>query len=179
MVLKKLPYLSFVFCLNVAFSKTATTNPPADVPIENQIKGTLPPMDAADRMAQKILDGISKNDPDSIVDQFFPLAPFLQLKGIADPTTYHQQLIQWYVADIHREHLRLKDQMPLVFKSFKKGTCRWMAPKTEANRIPYWSCYRNQVIATGTKGEVVIPIKAMINWGTNWYVTHLGPIPKS
>ena len=63
---------------------------------------------------------------------------------------------------------------------FKKGYCKWKAVNSEYNHIAYWSCYKSQIqVKDEITGNIsYIKLKAMINWGQEWKVTHLGPIPK-
>lgn len=46
----------------------------------------------------------------------------------------------------------------------------------EANRLPYWSCYRSTLRVTlGGRSERV-EARVMIQWGDRWSATHLGAI---
>lgn len=190
------PLLVVVLCSLAASSGRAADSPPASpepslkplpvtpppgknsVPPENLKKGTMPSDGPAEAMARRILEAIVADRPDDVQDAFFPADPFDALKAIARPREYHDQLVKWYTADIHREHARIKNLGPLTFDGFKVGSCKWKAVGTEANKIAYWSCYRNHFYAKGPKDRVTFDLRAMINWGTAWYVTHLGPIPQ-
>ena len=155
----------------------AAEKPAVEVPPENQEKGARPALGGAEAMARKILDAIVKDDPAAVADQFFPAAAFDVLKDMPKPRDYHGQLVKWYVADIHREHERLKGATKVEFDGFNAGRCVWKVIGSEGNKLPYWSCYRNEFHAKVDGQRLSIGLKAMINWGKVWYVTHLGPIP--
>jgi hypothetical protein len=183
-----------VLSLTMTAATSAARAAAVTTPPENLAKGAMPPLAPAEAMAKRLLDAIVADDPDAVRDAFFPREPFLELKAIQKPGDYWDQLMSWFVADVHREHERLKPLGKLAFDSFAKGGCVWKDKGSEANKIAYWSCYKNRFYArpvvapeptaTGAKAakkpeRVEIQLRAMINWGADWYVTHLGPIPKS
>jgi len=111
---------------------------------------------------------------------FFPAEAFNQVKGIKDPGAYHKQLVQWFAKDLAREGERLKPGAPWLVDGFKLGFCKWKEKGSEANAHPYWSCYKSKLKLKNVKNESnVVEIRALINWGNQWFITHLGPIPKS
>ena len=68
----------------------------------------------------------------------------------------------------------------MTFDTFRLGGCKWKEVNSEANKIPYWSCYGNRFSAKTAAGKKVdFGVRAMINWGKIWYVTHLLKVPKS
>lgn len=167
--------MSLILTLVLAAETAAN---PSSVPEQNQKK---PP-----------LESIAAYDPEPLLNQlnqpkteaewnmlFFPADAFNQVKGIKDPGAYHKQLLKWFAADIKRESERLKAGAPWQVESFKLGSCKWKEKGTEANALPYWSCYKSKLKLKNAKGETnQVDIRALINWGTQWYITHLGPIPK-
>lgn len=156
----------------------AEKKPSVVIPEENQKKGELPSMASAEKMALLMVDAINQKKPQVAAPAFFPADPFSALKGIQDPDAYHKQLVRWFEQDLQRESIRYEKDIPLTYVGFQKGSCKWKEPGSEANSIAYWSCYRNQMKVKTSKGaEVVIKVRVMINWGSDWYVTHLGPIP--
>jgi hypothetical protein len=163
--------------------RTPEPRPDIPVPAENQAPGTMPSLDGADVMSKAILDAIKKDDPAAAADRFFPSQPFLALKDMPGAANYHKQLVKWYEADIHREHARLKnlvkDITTIEYDRFAKGSCKWKAPGTEHNFIGYWSCYRNRMMVKDGPKSIAVDVRAMINWGSAWHVTHLGPMPKA
>jgi hypothetical protein len=149
------------------------------IPAENKDEGLKSQIETFDPAAQRLLTALEKGTFAEVKDLFFPEPAFLQLKAIAKPADYYGQLVKWYEQDFVREQARFKGRGPLLFKTMKGGSCKWKAPGTEANRIPYWSCYRRKIELTAAGQNETLEIRALINWGRQWYITHLGPIPKT
>jgi hypothetical protein len=149
------------------------------IPPENKDEALKAQIEDFDPKAQRLLTALEKGSFADVQDLFFPEPAFLQLKAIAKPADYYSQLVKWYEQDFAREQARLKGRGPLLFKAMKGGSCKWKAPQTEANRIPYWSCYRRKIEFTAAGHDERLEIRALINWGRQWYITHLGPIPKT
>lgn len=148
------------------------------IPPENQQETLKASIQDFDPRAQRLLTALEKGQFADVRDLFFPEPAFLELKAIARPGDYYKQLMSWYEQDFAREQERFKGKGALVFKTMKGGSCKWKAPNTEANKIPYWSCYKRKIeLKAGEKTET-LEIRALINWGQDWYITHLGPIPK-
>jgi hypothetical protein len=149
------------------------------IPVENKdetLKATIEPFDPG---AQRLLTALEKGQFADVQDLFFPEPAFLELKAIAKPADYYRQLVKWYEQDFAREQARFKGRGPLLFKAMKGGSCKWKAPQTEANKIPYWSCYKRKIELTAGGQSETLEVRALINWGRQWFITHLGPIPKS
>ena len=85
-------------------------------------------------------------------------------------------MTRWYEEDVHKERENLGRFDELTFERFQIGYCTWQEEQTEGNLLPYWSCRHNRIYARKDSRPVTIEIHAMINWGTNWYVVHLGPV---
>jgi hypothetical protein len=149
------------------------------IPAENKDQALKAQIEDFDPKAQRLLTALEKGSFAEVKDLFFPEAAFLELKAIAKPADYYSQLVKWYEQDFAREQARFKGRGPLVFKAMKGGSCKWKAPQTEANRIPYWSCYRRKIELTAAGQSETLELRALINWGRQWYITHLGPIPKN
>lgn len=165
-------FRSLAFCFSVLI--LAGQAFALDTPPENIEKPKPEAIDAFP--AEKLLASINSGTPDN--DLFFPADPFAVLKAIAKPLDYHKQLLKWYQGDIKREHEAHKG--PLTFKSFKLGFCKWKEKGSEGNAIPYLSCYKSLLkVENAEKKEETITVRVVINWGKNWYITHLGPIPKT
>ena len=58
------------------------------------------------------------------------------------------------------------------------ASLRQRASGREANRVPYHSCYGARVTVRAGAREHTFRVHVMINWGDQWYITHLGPIPR-
>ncbi len=146
-----------------------------EIPPENKEPGTIAAIQSFDAKAQRLVDLLNQGQFDAAVDLFFPLEPFKVLKGIAKPEVYHQQLLQWYRSDLEDEHMKIGKSWTYV--GFKLGSCKWKAKGTEANALPYWSCFNSKIMVKNADTAGVIPVRTLINWGREWYVTHLHPLP--
>lgn len=150
----------------------------APVPEQNQKKPDINSIKAYD--PQPLVDQLNQATKEEDWNKlFFPSDAFNQVKGIKDPGAYHRQLLKWFAADIKKENERLKTGAPWQIDSFKLGYCKWKEKGSEANALPYWSCYKSKLKIKNEKGESnLVEIRALINWGQTWYITHLLPIPK-
>jgi hypothetical protein len=144
------------------------------VPDQNKEQGTIPAMDSVDALAQSLFTALQINDTSSARTLFFPEAEFVALKDIKDPLTYHKQLLSELDRDVNKLHTQLSAFKDLKYLSWKRGGCKWKAVGTEYNKIAYWSCYRNRIIAESSGGKIEIDLKTLINWGDKWFITHLG-----
>ena len=146
------------------------------VPAENQEKGEPPDASTAEEGARLLFEAIKQDDPTLAVDFFFPAAAFDIVKNMDDPSNYYGKLEKWYEEDIHAEHGRYFGTSAMEFDSFEMGGCTWKEPMTQGNKIPYWSCRNSRIIVRSGTKKFDYRIRALINWGTRWYVIHLGPI---
>jgi len=140
--------------------------------------GAPPETVSAEAGAQRLLAAFKADDPSLAHDFFFPADAFDLVKDMAVPGRYHRRLVAWYEEDIHAEHERYRRaaEQVWVFERFELGHCAWMAVHTEGNKLPYWSCRRSRFTASAGERTLTFEIHVLINWGRNWYVTHLGPI---
>jgi hypothetical protein len=146
------------------------------IPPENREGSRRPSPAAAEAWAPRLFAAIQADDPEPVIDLYFPGDVFDRLKGIADPATYHRRLVRWYREDLHTEHERFSGVASMTYESFQMGRCTWQEAWSEGNRIPYWSCRHNFIhVREGTRRRS-FELRVMINWGTEWYITHLGPI---
>ena len=164
----------FTFFLSLLFNSFAQGA--ADVPLENQKSGSIADIQSFDAKAQRLVETLNQGQFDAAVDLFFPLEAFKQLKGIAKPDAYHKQLLEWYRSDLEQEHMKIEKSWNFV--SFKLGSCKWKEKGTEANALPYWSCYNSKINVKNADKSGVIQVRTLINWGKEWYVTHLHPLPR-
>lgn len=169
--------MSMLLGVLLATELLATEKTVPVIPEQNQKKPaieTIKPYDPEPLIRNLNGDG-SAADASTL---FFPAEAFDQVKGIKDPGAYHKQLVSWFAADLVREREGLKAGAPWSLDSFKLGFCKWKEKGTEANALPYWSCYRSKLKLKNAKNETKqVEIRVLINWGTQWYPTHLGPIP--
>ena len=145
------------------------------VPEENHQKGTLPPPSSAEAGAKTLVQSLSTGNSALARNFFFPKDAFDLVKDLPVPERYYKKLVRWYEEDIAKEHRRFNTG-DWRFESLEMGRCRWKEPGTEGNNLPYWSCRGNVVTATNGEKKRRFEIRVLINWGSNWYVTHLGPI---
>ncbi len=147
------------------------------VPRENQTQIPWSQISSFEEKARALTTALSTGELEKAKALFFPLEAFKRLKAIDRPEQYHKQLTLWYQDDLRREQKGLK--APLRFAAFQLGSCKWKEKGTEYNHIAYWSCYKSKIkMLDGNKEKVELEIRTLINFGNEWFVTHLGPIPK-
>jgi hypothetical protein len=140
---------------------------------------TRPPLTSEDleERAAQLLDAVMRNDPPSADAFFFPKAPFIPLKDVADPGRYFDQLLATYHRDIRTLHAQRNDWTGAAFVSFELGTApTWVAPGKEYNRIGYFRTFGGKLrYRIGDKTKEMI-VSTIISWDGRWYVTHLLPM---
>jgi hypothetical protein len=146
-----------------------------EVPSENQIQGKEPPA-GLDTFISKVCSQLVAPPQGKIEDLFFPRDPFIQLKDIPQSGKYFDKLVEEFRADWQRAAKTISDATRgWQCGAVKKGYCKWKAVGSEYNKIPYWSCYRSNITVSDNKGKKeTIPLKVIINWGKEWYITHMG-----
>lgn len=140
-----------------------------------------PPPGDVDVRARLLVDALRTGEPADLqrAEGFFlPREPFLAIKDMSGASGYFATLLRWYRRDIQAERARRRDWSGARFEGFDLSrACTWMAVGREANRLPYWSCYRSTLrVAVGGRTERV-EVRVMIHWGDRWYATHLGAVP--
>jgi hypothetical protein len=127
--------------------------------------------------AAHLIDAIVKNDASLADDFFFPKAPFIPLKDVADPGRYFDQLLATYHRDIAALRSERKDWTGATFVSFELGTPpTWVAPGKEYNKIGYFRTFGGKLrYRIGDKSKEMT-VSTIISWDGRWYVTHLSPI---
>jgi hypothetical protein len=142
----------------------------------NKAKPPLTSPDLDERAAH-LIDALVRDDPAVADDFFFPRAPFIPLKDVADPGRYFDQLLATYHRDIRSLHAERKDWTGATFVSFELGTPpTWVAPGKEYNKIGYFRTFGGKLrYRVGDKTKE-IAVSTIISWDGRWYVTHLSPI---
>jgi hypothetical protein len=163
----------FLLPVRTVLAKSERVLPNVATPVENIAGAKRPDFSAADVMARLIVEAISAGKAEIAVGAFFPKEPFLALKDMFEPDKYYLQLRSSFAGDLMKHKAKLADPT-LAFASFKPGFCKWKGIGSEYNRIPYWSCYHNKVFLNSPTRKAEIDIRVMINWGKEWFVTHLG-----
>ena len=152
--------------------------PPAESPPDpaNKLRPPLTSADLEERAAH-LLEAVAKKEPALADDFFFPKAPFIPLKDVADPGRYFDQLLATYHRDVAALHAERKDWTGVAFVSFDLGTPpTWVAPGKEYNKIGYFRTFGGKLrYRVGDKTKE-INVSTIISWGGRWYVTHLSPI---
>lgn len=122
----------------------------------------------------KDLSRLTANDASEAVDGFFPRAPFLILKKVPKPAEYFEMLMSEYRSQLKRVARDLKLSSPIEYLDFRGGFCKWKPVDSEYNKIAYWSCYNSPLTLKMGEKKAIIKVRTVINWGEDWFVTHLG-----
>lgn len=148
-----------------------------EIPAENREKTSPPTLEQITPLVLEIVKDLHSIPATGIDSLFFPEAAFLILKDLPNPKSYFDQLMQTFKSDFSkvREKLKTRSVSELTLEKIILGSCKWKETASEYNKIPYWSCYRNKITTKNKEGEkAIFEIHTIINWGKNWYVTHLG-----
>lgn len=131
-----------------------------------------PPVGETETRARELFDAIVADEPERARRFFFPRDPFLILKGIANPGGYWDRLYAHYERDIHELHATIPEGAAFErFAPSRRGG--WVARREEANALPYWAMRHSFVHYRAGDREQRFEIRTLINWGPDWYVTHL------
>ena len=158
---------------------SATASPDADpfaADAENRQKPELASPDLTER-ARHLFEAIVSGEPERGDDFFFPRAPFLPLKDVADPGRYFDQLLATYHRDIRELHRRQRPCNTARFVSFELGTNpSWVAPGREYNKIGYYRTFHGKLRWANEGSSGTIDVTTIISYQGRWYTTHLAPI---
>ena len=140
-----------------------------------------PPAGDVDVRARLLVEALrtgSAGDAQRAEGFFLPREPFLAIKDMSGAAGDFSTLVRWFRRDLEAERGRRRDWSGARFEGFDLSrACTWMTIGREANRLPYWSCYRSTLrVAVGGRTERV-GVRVMIHWGDRWYATHLGAVP--
>lgn len=152
------------------------------VPSQNLNQGEKPDQASMSEVATTLLKAFNARKEEGADTIFFQKDAFLRLKSMPGADKYYLQLTKWFRDDVAREINKFKEGDIIQFKSFVPGFCKWKPVGSEYNSVAYWSCRKSKLAYTridkeGSKFEQTLEILTIINWGANWFVTHLGPIP--
>lgn len=124
--------------------------------------------------AKLMVRALREDQPDIALPFFFPLDEFRHLKAIANPERYFRRLIRIYHEDLKAMRASLRAPDELEFVSFGLGRQkRWVARRKEGNAYPYYASYKCPIVVRDKGKERRLPVRVMISWGDQWYVTHL------
>jgi len=151
---------------------------PAPIPAENRADLTQPPArpsaDSAEALARTLFAAIVADDPALAAEAFFPRPAFLQVKDIADPGRYYDQLYKRFFSDVHALHARLAGLPDVRFERFelaKRGG--FVKVHEEGNRLPYWAARHNVLHYKSGDRALSFEVRVLITWGDRWYLIHL------
>ena len=138
-----------------------------------------PPAGDVDVRARHLVDALRTGAPAEVAaaaDFFLAREPFLAIKDMSGAAGYFSTLTRAYRRDIEAYRREVPGLAGATFARFELSrACTWMSVGREANRLPYWSCYRSRLFVTVGGRERALPVHVMINWGDRWHVTHLRP----
>lgn len=138
-----------------------------------------PPAGDAEARARQLFEALRTGTPESVeasLGFFLPREPFLAIKDMSGAAGYFSTLTRAYRHDIAAYRTELPSLSRATFSRFELSrACTWMSVGREANRLPYWSCYRSKLWVRDGARERALEVRVMINWGDHWYVTHLRP----
>jgi len=158
--------------------------PSIPIPPENRrdLRGPVPrppPGDVAER-ARHLVEAFRTGEVEGAMDFFLPREPFLAIKDMSGAAGYFNTLTRAYRRDIEAWRRELPGLSRATFVRFELShACVWMTVGREANRLPYWSCYRSRLVVAVDGREHPLEVRVMIHWGARWYVTHLRPVDRS
>ncbi len=148
--------------------------PPAQNDLKLKEPLPFPEADASVERAKLLVKAIREDNPEIALPFFFPQDVFRRVKAIKDPDRYFKRLIRVYNEDIKLMRKGLKKPDEVEFVSFGLGRQkRWVKRGKEGNAYPYWACYKCPLTVKDNGREKILPMRVMINWGDQWYVTHL------
>jgi len=163
-----------VFAALAAAGAQETWRPPEGQEASRAEAAELPAAAASSERAKRFVDALRENKPELGLDFFFPRDVFRRLKAIKDPDRYHRRLLRVYAEDLAAMRRQLKNPESVQFVSFELGRQRrWIPRGKEGNAFPYWAAYKSVVTVKDGEKMRELKMRVMINWGDQWYVTHL------
>lgn len=173
-------------CMVIGFEQTVRADawPQIAIPPQNAAaQRTAPPRpepgDVATR-AEHLVTALASGNADGALDFFLPREPFLAIKDMSSAAGYYATLVRAYRHDIESYRAQLPRGEAVTLVRFVPSTrCAWMTIGREANRLPYWSCYGSRLVVSAGGREHTLRVQVIINWGDQWYVTHLGAIARA
>ena len=169
---------------------SAPTTTPATVPPSSTTTvdpGTLPQTSALPSTGdpsflsriQALWSAIVDGNPSEGQVAFFPLAAYVQVKGISDPVhDYQTRLIVDYGHDIQTLHTAVSSAgaSPSFVSVVVPAAAQWIRPGVEYNKGSYWRVYGTTVTYLAGGQRRTFEIHSLISWRGEWYVVHLGVI---
>lgn len=121
---------------------------------------------------------IVEDDPSLAKDFFFPLEAYRQVKDVADPERdWRRRLMAHFERDVHRHHRRLgasPEKARFVSLDVDKSRIRWMKPRSEGNKLPYFRVTHSKLRYEDAEGKRrELEVTSFISWRGEWYLVHL------
>ncbi len=136
----------------------------------------------AEVRARLLFAALRSGEPRAVeaADGFFlPREPFLAIKDMRGASGYFATLLRAYRRDLAALRAERPELARAEFRRFVPSrACTWMTVGREANRLPYWSCYRSRLEYAVDGRTRSLEVRVMIHWGARWYVTHLLPFAR-
>ena len=133
-----------------------------------------PKAEPSEARARLFVKALKENDPEVGLPFFFPRDTFGRLKAIKDPDRTYRRLLRVYKEDLAAMRKTLKRPDEVEFVAFKLGRQKnWIPRAKEGNAYPYWAVYKSTITVKDGERTRELPMRVMINWGDQWYVTHL------
>jgi hypothetical protein len=147
----------------------------ATIPLENQAPSPEGASFNGARLSEDMLRILSHGDISTTASLgFFPEGPFIVLKKVPQPKQYYDQLVAEYQHDLDSIRKKIPAGAQLRLEKIIPGSCKWKPIGSEYNNIAYWSCYKTRFRYGDDEHRYELIVKVTINWGDQWYVTHLG-----
>ncbi|MEO1273656.1 MAG: hypothetical protein AAFX99_36695 [Myxococcota bacterium] len=143
-------------------------------------KGPEPPgAEPSMARARLLVQAIRENKPDVARPFFFPQEAFRQVKSIPKPDRYWKRLMTIYLDDVRDLRKKLKGPDSIEFVGFEidKAKKKWQPRGAEGNNYPYWAMYKAWLVVKDAGQVKKLKLRVMINWGDQWYITHLTRMP--
>ncbi len=128
---------------------------------------------------RELWHAIRTNDIAQAGALFFPLAAYVQLKAVYNPTTdFRYRLWAFYRLDLAAYHAATVDAGSFIGIRVDKADIGWIPPGYCENRIGYWHLPGVRLLYHEGGTVRSVGIFSFISWRGVWYVVHLGPNPR-
>ena len=157
-----------------ATAEDAPWSPPPQNALKQKTPPAVPDPGPSVERAKLFVEALRQDKPEIALPFFFPKEEFRRVKAIKDPDRYHKRLVRIYDEDLRAMRKTLKDPASIEFVGFELGRQKnWVERGKEGNAYPYWANYKASVKIMDAGKEKVLKLRVIINWGDQWYVTHL------
>jgi hypothetical protein len=175
-----------------ATASTDVVNAATSAPATGQTRDVPPPSGRAlEERAASLWSAIVDDDPERAMPFFFPLAAYVQVKDVADPSAdWKRRLVAAYGRDIHVLHARLTELAPataaatrddrarphFVSLDVPQDHARWVEPGEEYNKVGYYRVFGSKLRYEVGGAAHTFDLRSLISWRGEWYVVHLSAV---